>query len=200
MKYKMTAVILAGGKNSRMKREKAFLKINRILLLEHTINILKPLFKEIIIVTAKNEIKEKFSDYKIVKDEFCGCGPLAGIHVALKNSKFNEIMVFACDMPNLNPNLINSEVEKYRNLDKAVQAFVPKHIEGIEPLHAIYSKSVLNDIETNLLSGKYSVRSFYNKINIKYWEIDDKFVCNFININSQEDLEIIKQKLKLDLI
>ena len=196
----MTAVVLAGGKNSRMKREKAFLKINRILLLEHTINVLKPLFKEIIIITAKNEIKERFSNYKIVQDEFCGCGPLAGIHVSLKNAIFNEVMVFACDMPNLSPILINSEINEFHKFAGKFQALVPKHFEGIEPLHAIYSKSVLNNIEENLLAGIYSVRSFYEKINIKYWEVEDKFVCNFINVNCPEDLEIIKKKLKLDLI
>jgi molybdopterin-guanine dinucleotide biosynthesis protein A len=200
MKYNMTAVILAGGKNSRMKREKAFLKINRILLLEHTINVLKPLFKEIIIITAKNEIKERFSNYKIVQDEFCGCGPLAGIHVSLKNAIFNEVMVFACDMPNLSPILINSEINEFHKFAGKFQALVPKHFEGIEPLHAIYSKSVLKNIEENLLAGIYSVRSFYEKINIKYWEVEDKFVCNFINVNCPEDLEIIKKKLKLDLI
>jgi len=200
MKYNMTAVVLAGGKNSRMKREKAFLKINRILLLEHTINVLKPLFKEIIIVTAKYEIKERFSNYKIVQDEFCGCGPLAGIHVSLKNAIFNEVMVFACDMPNLSPILINSEINEFHKFAGKFQALVPKHFEGIEPLHAIYSKSVLNNIEENLLAGIYSVRSFYEKINIKYWEVEDKFLCNFINVNCPEDLEIIKKKLKLDLI
>ena len=195
----MTAVILAGGKNSRMKREKAFLKINRILLLEHTINVLKPLFKEIIIVTAKNEIKEKFNNFNIIQDEFCGCGPLAGIHVSLKDSIFNEVMVFACDMPNLNPLLISSEIKEFHKFGGKFQALVPKHFEGIEPLHAIYTKSVLENIEENLKAGIYSVRSFYKRINIKYWEVDDKFVCNFVNVNCPEDLELIKEKLELDL-
>ncbi len=195
----MTAVILAGGKNSRMKREKAFLKINRILLLEHTINVLKPLFSEIIIVTAKQEIKERFVEYKIVQDEFCGCGPLAGIHIALKNSEFDKIMVFACDMPNLSPNLIKKEIEEFQKYEKNIQVLVPKHSEGIEPLHAIYSKSVLKNIEENLLAGKFSVRSFYEQIKIKYWTVDDRFVGNFINVNCPEDLEIIKKKFELEL-
>ena len=199
MKYNMTAVILAGGKNSRMKREKAFLKINRILLLEHTIRVLKPIFKEIIIVTAKNEIKERFGNFKIVEDEFVGCGPLAGIHVSLKYSKFDDIMVFACDMPNLNPKLITLEIDKYNEFNDIVEAFVPKHSEGIEPLHAIYSKSILKNVEDKLLGGKYSVRSFYKEICIRYWEIEEKYICNFINVNCPEDLAIVKRKLELDL-
>ena len=109
-------------------------------------------------------------------------------------------MVFACDMPNLSPILINSEINEFHKFAGKFQALVPKHFEGIEPLHAIYSKSVLKNIEENLLAGIYSVRSFYEKINIKYWEVEDKFVCNFINVNCPEDLEIIKKKLKLDLI
>jgi len=166
MKNMMTAVILAGGKSSRINKDKTFLKIGDSFLLERTVFLLEDLFSEIMIVSSNKFLRKKFKDYKIISDEFVDCGPLGGIHVALKNAREKALFVFACDMPNLNPQVIQRQVAAFANSN--YEAIIPRHAQGIEPLHAIYAKSCLPAIEKQLRNGNKSVRSFFPDIKVKY--------------------------------
>ena len=84
-----TAIILAGGKSSRMGFDKQFLQIDDRRIMDDVIHNLEQEFDEIIIVTNK---PEEYSNYKhkIVKDIIVGKGPLSGIHVGLKESSSNH--------------------------------------------------------------------------------------------------------------
>ena len=44
MKVNMTGILLAGGKNSRMGANKAFLEIDGIRLIDKTVNIYREIF------------------------------------------------------------------------------------------------------------------------------------------------------------
>jgi len=194
MKNEITAVVLAGGKGSRINRDKTLLKVGNLLLLEKTTALLKEMFAEVIIVVAGDFVRKNFTDYKIVTDEFQNCGPLAGIHIALKNAAEKAIFVFACDMPNLNSEIIQRQLLTFEN--SRFDAIVPKHNEGIEPLHAIYAKSCLPAIEKNLKQKNYSVRSFFREIKVGYLEFGISEIKYFFNINTEHDLKHI-QKIRL---
>lgn len=193
MKNKISAVILAGGKSSRINRDKTLLRLGDSLLLEKIISLLQDLFTEIIIVSANKQIYRKFSEYKIISDEFENCGPLGGIHAALGNAEGKAIFVFACDMPNLNPKIIQRQLQVFEK--EKVDAVVPSHIEGIEPLHAIYAKSCLPAIENQLKQNNKSVRSFFSKIKIKYLEFLPSEIKFFFNINTEHDLKSIQNQI-----
>ncbi|MDM8129469.1 NTP transferase domain-containing protein, partial [Paraclostridium benzoelyticum] len=75
-----SAVILAGGKSSRMKFDKQLLVIDEKRLIYDLANKLENHFNEIIIVTNKPEFYNDCS-YKVVVDEIKECGPLSGIHI-----------------------------------------------------------------------------------------------------------------------
>ena len=185
----ISAVILAGGKNSRIQQEKSLIKIKGNHIIDKQVKLLENIFENIIIVTNKEEIKRKFSNLKIVEDEFKNCGPLGGIHTSLKNSDTEAIFVFACDMPCLNPSIILQQIAIYRST--TCDILVPRHDEGIEPLHAIYSKTNLPYLEKCLNADRYSVRSFYSKVNAKYFELEKIYINCFYNINTYADLKKI---------
>jgi len=190
MKIKdISVVILAGGKNSRIKKEKSLLKINGDHLIDKQVQLLSNIFENIIIVTSKDEIKRKFPDLLIVEDEFKNCGPLGGIHTAMKHASTSSIFVFACDMPNLTNSIILQQVATFRNT--TCDILVPRHEEGIEPLHAIYSNTNLPFLEKCLVAGRYSVRSFYNQVNAGYLDLEAKHINGFFNINTYADLKKI---------
>ncbi len=190
MKIKnISAVILAGGKNSRIKQEKSLIKIKGNHIIDKQVELLENIFENIIIVTNKEEIKRKFPNLKIVEDEFQNCGPLGGIHAAMKNSNTESLFVFACDMPCLESSIILRQIATYRST--ATDILVPRHEDGIEPLHAIYSKTNLPFLEECLIAGRYSVRSFYNKVNVKYIDFEKKYIKYFFNINTHTDLKKI---------
>lgn len=185
----ISAVILAGGKNSRIQREKSLIKIKGNHIIDKQVKLLENIFENIIIVTNKEAIKRKFPNLTIVEDEFLNCGPLGGIHAAMKNSKTEAIFVFACDMPCLEPSIILRQIATYRSTSTDI--LVPQHKDGIEPLHAIYSKTNLPYLEESIGAGRYSVRSFYNKVNVKYIDFEGKYIKYFFNINTHTDLKKI---------
>ena len=186
-----TAIILAGGKSSRMGFDKQFLKIKENRMMEIVINRLEQVFDEIIIVTNKPELY-KDSKYKIVSDIIKEKGPLSGLHVGLKNSKSKYAYFVACDMPNINISYIEymkEIIEKERP-----DACVTKCGKFSETFNSFYSNELYTTIEKHLEDDNRSVHSLLEKIDTYYIdEIDAKnYSPNwdmFVNLNTKEELE-----------
>lgn len=186
-----TAIILAGGKSSRMGFDKQFLKINETRVMEILINKLEEEFEEIIIVTNKPELY-KDSKRKIVSDIIEKKGPLSGLHVGLKNSKSKYVYFIACDMPNINLSYVNY---MKRIIEKeAPDACVTRCGNFSETFNSFYSKDLYKTIEERLNLGKKSVVSLLENIDTFY--ISEKDAKNyspnwdmFINLNTKEELK-----------
>ncbi len=190
MKIKdITAVILAGGKNSRINQEKSLIRFRGDSLIDRQVELLQSIFENIIIATSKESIKEKFPRMQIAEDEYRNCGPLGGIHSAMKHAPTNIVFVFACDMPFLDSSIIFRQIAAFRN--SSAEILVPRHAEGIEPLHAIYSTNNLPYLEKCLKTKRYSVRSFYQRSNTDYLDFEPQYIENFFNINTPDDLKNI---------
>lgn len=192
-----TAVILAGGKSTRMGFDKQFLEINNNRLLESLIAQLKLEFKEIIIVTNKMENYTDF-DCKVICDEIKEIGPLGGIHIALKESKSKYTYFLACDMPNIDLEYIKSMKNSLK--DKDIDAYVNKNIDGkIEPFNGFYNKRVINQIEINLSKGDKSLMYLIKSLNTFYMSQSDVESYKnemFLNLNTKEDLNKYIESLK----
>ncbi|AOR24763.1 molybdenum cofactor guanylyltransferase [Clostridium taeniosporum] len=190
MKKFKTAVILAGGKSSRMGFDKQFLKINEKRLINVLIDTLKKEFEEIIIVTNK---KNEYKDFlcKIVCDEIKEKGPLSGIHVGLKESSSKYVYFIACDMPNINLNYIKFMKEKIENLN--IDACITKINNNIQPFNGFYSKNIIKYIEEIVFTDKKSLFYLVNNVKTLYIQEHearryDKNLNMFINLNNYEDL------------
>jgi len=124
----------------------------------------------------------------IYEDEFEKIGPIAGIYTALKQAKTDYIFAFSCDMPFLNRQLIVAMIKQMETSSDEV--LVPKHYQGIEPLHAIYKKTVLPIVEQQIKTQKYQIRAFFDKVKIAYFDIASYGFNNesFFNINYPEDI------------
>lgn len=186
-----TAIILAGGKSTRMGFDKQFLKIDQRSLIDSLINKLKKEFNEIIIVTNKPEYYIGLS-HKIITDKIVGKGPLSGIHAGLLEASSKYSYVIACDMPNINMEYVRYMMKSMGNdnLDGCVTIYG----DSVEPLNSFYSKHLVEKIQINLENGKRSINSMLKSLNIKYIEeIDARtFSPNwdmFLNLNTREDLD-----------
>lgn len=190
MKKFDTAVILAGGKSTRMGFDKQFLRMRKVNLIHYLIKKLNNEFKEIIIVTNTPSYYKDLP-YKIVSDEIKEKGPLSGIHVGLKNATSEYVYFIACDMPNVNLDYIKFMKNKLKDI--TVNACVTRLGKHIEPFNAFYSKNIIEDIETKLSNEQRSVSLFIKSLNSIYIKEQDarKFSPNwemFINLNTKEDL------------
>ncbi|WGX77075.1 molybdenum cofactor guanylyltransferase [Paraclostridium bifermentans] len=133
-----SAVILAGGKSSRMKFDKQFLVIDEKRLIYDLANKLENHFNEIIIVTNKPEFYDDCS-YKVVVDEIKECGPLSGIHIGLKSASSEYVYFLACDMPNIDNNYIKFLKE---NISILYDVYITKLDKFEEPFHGVYKKLI----------------------------------------------------------
>ena len=132
------------------------------------------------------------SKCKIVKDEFLKAGPLGGIHAGMKSAVNEAIFVFAGDMPFLDKELIAEQIDAF-NLGN-YDILVPRIGRNIEPLHAIYRKSLLNELERFITDGKNrSVRDFINSTKLGYFDLQESEESKraFTNINLPDDISRI---------
>ena len=163
----IACAILAGGKNTRVGgKNKAFIKINKIYLLENITEILKKIFEEIIIVTNNPDEYDLVKDkYIIINDKIKNIGPLGGIYSALLQTTKKAIFIVACDMPYLHNDVIQKEINTFNTFN--CDAVVPKIGHYIEPLHSIYRKDITDKLYSFIKNHQnYSISNFLKVINV----------------------------------
>lgn len=184
----ITAAVLAGGKNRRIATEKSLLQISNVILIDKIVGLLETIFPEVLIITGKETLKSRFPEYQTVDDYYKESGPLAGIHSALKTASSDAVFIFACDMPNLNSGLIRNMADLYLEQAERPQIMVPRHKMGLEPLHAIYSRSVLSLIERQLQAVDFKISAFFKQAETTFYTVPENYIPIFYNINTKEDL------------
>jgi molybdopterin-guanine dinucleotide biosynthesis protein A len=191
----ISGVILAGGANNRFNGKlKAKTVIGGLPIISRIINTIVEIFDEIIIVTNTPEAFEEYSNFKIVRDQFLMVGPLGGIHAGMKASSKMAVFVFAGDMPFIEKNLINSQISHYFKTD--CEALIPRSLLNEEPLHAIYSNSILEKLEDFLsVSEEYAIRDFLRGLRVSYLLMPESKEIQkaFTNINTPSDLDAIEK-------
>jgi molybdopterin-guanine dinucleotide biosynthesis protein A len=196
--HNILGVILAGGKSKRMGKNKLFLKLDNIPLIDHTIQKVKKSFKELIIITnQENEFFTK-NNLTTVKDCIDGqLGPLVGILTAMKWAKEKYpscawIATFPCDTPFFPEAVIFQFIEESKKKESLIlcaSTHDRKHnIFGLWSLD-LYDK-LYNDLVNNKIR---KVQDWTKANNIKNLEFHFKDYDPFFNVNTLEDLEFAKK-------
>jgi molybdopterin-guanine dinucleotide biosynthesis protein A len=193
-KKNITGIILSGGKSLRMGENKAFIKIGGIPIINRIHSLFENIFNEIIIVTNQTQLFAHFNA-KIYSDLFPDRGVLAGLYTGLFFSSFPYSFCVACDMPFLKESVINYLIQMIDDCD----VVVPRIRDGLEPLHAIYSKNCLDPIKKLIDEGKYKILEFYPMVRIKTIDQQaliplDPLMESFVNVNTRDQLLMIKQE------
>ncbi|NMB79928.1 MAG: molybdenum cofactor guanylyltransferase [Methanomicrobiales archaeon] len=194
-KIARSAVILVGGEAKRAQgREKYFFVYEGKTFIERLIDTLQSVVDEIILVAKDPEQCKRFSHItgvRCIHDLRPGIGPIGGLHAGTQAARGEFIFVCACDMP-----CVDAEVVRYL-FDAAgdSDAVIPSwNYDMIEPLHAVYRRSVLLGYLEDHPS--YSLRPMIRSINTRYVMVDelrtfDPALKTFTNINKLDDLEQI---------
>ena len=191
----ITGVILAGGKSLRMGLNKSFLKIGNQTIIKCTVDLMKSIFAEVVIITNTPD-EYKFLNIPMYEDIYQWKGPLAGIHSALVNSKTEKIFVISCDVP-----LMTKEMIKYIVDYKTDKSIVFCEAAGYhQPLVGVYTKKILLEVEIFLSNSKINDKSFHKFLN----EVDSEIINPstlpfykddlFFNVNRKEDYSAILPK------
>ena len=184
----VAGVILAGGKSSRFGSNKALALHQGDALIQTIARRLAALFPETLLITNTPE-EYGFLGWPMAKDLYPDCGPLAGIHAALRTVSQPRIFVCGCDMPLVNPELIRFLCE----LEGDHDIVLPWLDEGPEPLYAVYSKKALPIIEEQLSKNQYKIGMVFEKLRIRKVTSEEILqivpdLTTFQNINHQHDL------------
>ncbi|MBK7497989.1 MAG: molybdenum cofactor guanylyltransferase [Ignavibacteriales bacterium] len=197
MKNDITGIILCGGKSSRMKTNKALLKLGNKTIIEIILDEMKKVLSDVVL--SANECDDfAFLNIPIVKDIRLNRGPLSGIYSALKNSESSKNFVVTCDLP-----LIDSRLIEYISKVESDKKIIIPTINGIpQRLFGIYNKSVIEKIDVifNLSeiykSIKGSVYDLHQRVEVESIIIDHLQFYNdnmFLNMNTPDDYEKIKK-------
>lgn len=193
---KISFLILAGGRGSRMgyvDKSQLIYKDN-LTFLEKILSEL-PYDSEILLSTNSTSDSHDNNNYqskkfKTIKDIFPGCGPISGLHSALKYMKGEYLMVITCDTPNITKEFLNY-ISHF--ISPEVDIITVKDKYGrIHPLCcSVYSKYLLHDVEKNIQKKDFKIMNLLENSNIKiidffpeYFNLDNLL----LNINTPEDM------------
>jgi molybdenum cofactor guanylyltransferase len=152
----LTAFILAGGKSTRMGADKAFVTFDGQTLLARALNVARSITPDVRIVGDP----QKFAPFApTVEDIFPDCGPLAGIHAALRSSQTDLNLILAVDVPFAAPALLQCLLKRASNSAALVTV---AHIGGgYQPLCAIYRRAFADAAETALQAGRCKIDTLF---------------------------------------
>ena len=179
----LSAAILAGGKSSRMGKDKSFLQIEGKTFISRIISELSQ-FDEVLI--SANDDSYKTLGFPVISDATQDFGPLEGICRVLEKSRNEAVFVCASDMP-----FIKKEVPLYLSqfISSDFDLYVLTSEGKFQPMCAIYTKKCIPQIKKCLENQDLSVKSLFNLVRTKFIPIElsslDK--KTIININTPQD-------------
>ena len=188
-----TAVILTGGKSSRMGRPKALLPFDGEPLIVHVVRALKKMFAETVVVAAPDQELPSLPAV-LVRDEVADQGPVSGIYHGLKAATKEVCFVTSCDAPFLNLHLISQLLAQISDYD----VVVPYWQERFQPLHAVYRASVVPLLKDQLERGELRPIFLYDKVRTRKIQGDeirqlDPEGWSFLNMNSPAEYDAALQ-------
>jgi len=187
-----SAVLLAGGKSSRMGRDKGGLVIDGLPLWRRQIATLRATDAAEIFVSGK---QGTFGEIETLQDDVPDAGPLTGLIVSLRRSRFPLLLVLAVDLPAMTPGYL----QKLVALARPGIGVIPRCGETFEPLAAVYPREALSLAEHCRTERELTLQVLARRL------VDSNLVlaCDvsegelFTNINTPEDWEALKRESDL---
>lgn len=183
-----TAVVLCGGKSSRMGFDKALLQLDGEFMLLKTIKQLKKVFSQTMLVTDKRiKFPPVFSKVDIIEDDYPEKGPLGGLVTALENVKTEYVFLLACDIPNVHLDLIRKMAEYIQVYDIVIF----EQDQHFEPLFAFYHRSCRSILQQQLGTNDWRIRKEFEQFSVKVVTLDSSFRLK--NVNTPKELILWNQ-------
>ena len=173
--------VLAGGRSSRMGRDKALLEFHGATLLEVAARKLRQVVPAVTIVGPPQRYGHL--GWPVIPDLVDGCGPLGGLYTALSNTAAEWNLVLACDMPAVTPETLRALLQAAPNC--GCDALVPETAAGWEPLCAVYHRRLAPALGSAIQRKLFKMQEFVSKIGACPWPAPDAAL--FANLNTPEE-------------
>jgi molybdopterin-guanine dinucleotide biosynthesis protein A len=184
---KVTGIILAGGKSSRMGTEKGLIEIHGRPMTRIIIDLLRPLCNTIFISTS-NPLYSSFG-YPLIPDLHKDKGPISGLYSALSASPNHINLFLPCDVPYMRQEILELLlITANSNPEKCI---IP-YTDYPEPLIAVYPKSTLPVLNQLIMDGETRIKEIFNHLPTLFISMKEAGINYhaFKNINTPDDLKI----------
>jgi molybdenum cofactor guanylyltransferase len=183
----LTAFVLAGGKSTRMGRDKAFLPWADGTLLSHALKLATAVTPTVRIVGSP----EKFASFgTTIEDIYPDRGPLGGIHAALSSTTTDLNLMLAVDLPLIDSGFLEFMIRLAESIDATVT--VPRADGVSQPLCAVYRREFAQVAEQSLQAGRNKIDALFAKVNTRIIEPEEFTRAGFSaamfrNLNTPEE-------------
>ena len=147
------AAVLAGGYSKRMGADKAALPFGDGTLLEHQTRKLRALGVADVLISGTAQG---------IPDVYPHRGPLSGIHASLLAAKHDAVLILSVDVP-----LVPEETLRSLIAHHAGGVTLLEHGGKLEPLIAVYDRSLAPECEAILRTEHTSVRGLLDVTQVK---------------------------------
>ncbi len=167
---KRGTIVLCGGRSTRMGRDKATLPFGDEVMLQRVVRLLAPLVDEIVVVGRAGQTMPLLPEsVRIVHDEVEGQGPLGGLGPGLAATTADAVYVTGCDVPFLEPAVVELLFERLAGHDIAVS-----RAEGYRhPLASVYRRDVRETLAQLFFLGKRRPIDLFAELDTVYVDEED---------------------------
>lgn len=189
------AVILAGGKSTRMGEDKLVMRLGGETVLSSAVRRFAECFDRVYISVGEAGKYPGISAAELI-DTYRGCGPMAGLHAAFTQTEEQAVFLAAADLPYSSPEAALRIAELCGDMDACV---IRDDAGNMEPLFGCYRCSILPRVEAFLAGGQRKMTRLVEESRTRYvnpkelgdlW--DERIV---LNMNRPEDYERAKKWL-----
>jgi molybdenum cofactor guanylyltransferase len=189
----LSAFILAGGKSTRMGTDKAFVLLEGRTLLARMLDLARQLTSNVHIIGDPAKFAP-FAD--TIEDIFPGCGPLGGIHAALRSSPTDLNVILAVDVPFVSLALLDYLTSRATSSNANVT--LARAAGGFQPLCAVYRRSFADAAKNALRAGHYKIDTLFAPASTQVIEEVELEASGFSprifrNLNTPEDLNTARE-------
>ena len=189
------AIILCGGKSTRMGRDKATLPFGNETMLQRVVRLLTAVIhpERIVIVAAEDQaLPELPAGVTITRDQHPARGPLEGLAAGLRAlpETVDAAYVTSCDVPLLQPAVVDLLFDSLGDQWIAV----PRDAEFHHPLAAVYRRSVQSVVENLLAADKLRPRFLFDEVPTREIPVEmlravDPELKTLANLNHPEEYQ-----------
>ncbi|NJK68215.1 MAG: molybdenum cofactor guanylyltransferase [Microcoleus sp. SU_5_3] len=194
---KIAVIVLAGGKSSRMGKDKALLEFEGRSLLQRSCEVAASLTSEVYVLTAWPDRYRSIltTECQFLLEYSPETGPLVALTQGLTEIVAEWILLLACDLPLLEADIIQNWVDRLTEVPLSTLAVVPYQNSRWEPLCGFYRSQSLSSLQRFIESGGRSFQVWLNQIGATPLPLSIREAVMLSNCNTPEEFERLKGKM-----
>lgn len=189
-----STLILAGGKSTRMGQDKAFIPVHNTPLLKRVCEVALAVSDSVFVVTPRAEHYQPLipancqilNEIQPSKGETQG--PLIGFWQGWQQIQSDWVLVLACDLPNLNSEILQKWSQDLTTIPEQYIAYLPKGMKDWESLCGFYHQRGKSSLEFYIQGGNRSFQGWLNQNPVLEIKVPETERPILLNCNTPEDL------------